>query len=146
MDFRDEHRYEPPLISLLNRLYWVLKSQRSLLATGLFVAGVLFLMQWQALDNSNYQGYPALGFPLMALAGALIILPVTTVTTTLLWHVRLREEYLGFRDLHWLQSMVEKHPALETPCRPYLESRSPVPVDALRKIWPRLVQAAEKHE
>jgi len=146
MDLRDEHRYEPPLVTLLNRLYGVLGAQRGVLASGLCLVGGLFLMQWQVLESSTYQGYPALGIPFVAIAIALMVLPLTRTATLLLWHVRLREEYLGYRDMHWLQSMVDRHPALAAPCRPYLESRSPIHVDALRKIWPRLVRAEEQQK
>ncbi|MGC9456970.1 MAG: hypothetical protein ACP5DC_05535 [Halothiobacillaceae bacterium] len=142
-DLRDEHRYEPPLVTLLNRLYTVLRAQRGVLATGLFLVGALFLMQWQALAATSVQGYPALGIPFIALAIALMVAPLTLVATLLVWHVRLREEYLSFRDMHWLQSMVERHPSLALPFRPYLESRTPVHVNALRKIWPRLIRAEE---
>ncbi|MEW5824229.1 MAG: hypothetical protein AB1766_07765 [Pseudomonadota bacterium] len=144
MNLLDDHDYEPPLVTQLTRLYLVLRAQRYTLASVMAAAGGLFLMQWQIVPETHgQQGYPVLGLPVLIAALALLVLPLERVASAMLWHVRFTPGYLGLRDHHWLHAMAHRHPALESTFRPYLEARNPVPLDALRGIWRRLVRAEE---
>jgi len=145
LDLRDDFNYQPELIQRLNALYQIMSRHRYTYASVLALAGGLFLMQWSLLADQA-AGYPALGIPVLGVAVWLALTPIALIAKTLTWSPRLRQEFLSFRDLHWMQAMTDRHPVLQPRVEPYLESQAPVPMDALRQFWPHVVQQEEDRQ
>lgn len=145
LDLRDDFNYQPELVQRLNTLYQILARYRYTYASVLALTGGLFLMQWSLLADQA-AGYPALGIPVLGAAVWISLMPIALIAKTLTWSPRLRQEFLSFRDLHWMRAMGDRHPVLQPRVEPYLQSSSPVPLDALRQFWPHVVQQEEDQE
>ncbi len=135
--------YEPPLVRQLNHLHDVLESNRTVLASGLFAAGLFMLLSWfQLLEGaqSGYGpgGYPALGVLVVVGAALLVVFPEEKVAALLMAHVRFVDQYLSMRDHHWLRDVAEEYPELKRRLQPLIDSRFPVRIDALRRVWVQL--------
>ncbi|WP_288093511.1 MULTISPECIES: hypothetical protein [Pseudomonadota] len=143
IDLRDDFNYQPELIERLNRLYAVVNQNRYIYATLMALAGGFFLMQWLLLVDQA-SGYPWLGIPVLMAAVWFSLTPAEIIAKTLAWSVRLQNGFLSFRDLNWIQAMTKKHPSLLPGAERYLQSPSPVPLDALRQFWPALIRAEEQ--
>ncbi|HQT44163.1 MAG TPA: hypothetical protein PLD79_09190 [Halothiobacillus sp.] len=142
-DLHDEFNYQPELIDRLNRLYAVISQHRFTYATLMALAGGFFLMQWLLLADQA-KGYPWLGIPVLVAAVWFSLTPAEMIAKTLSWSVRLHNGFLSFRDLNWMHAMTKRHPSLLAGAEVYLQSASPVPMDALRQFWPNLVREEER--
>lgn len=145
LDLRDDFHYQPELVDRLNRLHAVISLHRFTYATFTALAGGLFLMQWPLLGDQS-AGYPMMGIPVLGAAVWLSVTPAEYIAKWLSWSVRLSRGFLSFRDLSWMQAMTKRHPSLLPRAEIYLQSTSPVPVDALRQFWPQLVREEEKSQ
>ncbi|HQS01874.1 MAG: hypothetical protein B7Y07_00655 [Halothiobacillus sp. 24-54-40] len=143
LNLHDEFNYQPELIDRLNRLYAVIGQHRFTTATLMALAGGFFLMQWLLLADQA-SGYPWLGIPVLMAAVWFSVMPATRIAKTLAWSVRLHQGFLSFRDLNWMHAMTKRHPSLLAGAEIYLQSKTPVPMDALRQFWPNLVNEEEK--
>lgn len=143
-DLRDDFNYQPELIERLNRIHAVVNQNRYTYASFMALAGGFFLMQWLLLADQT-SGYPWLGIPVLMAAVWFTLTPAESIAKTLAWSVRLQNGFLSFRDLNWMQAMTKKHPSLLPGAERYLQSPSPVPLDALRQFWPALIRAEEQN-
>lgn len=147
IDLRDDFNYQPELIAKMCRIYVVLHAQRYTYASLLALAGGAFLMQWSPMAaNSTVAGYPWLGLPVLIAALWLLVTPLALIAKTLTLPVRWQTDFLSFRDLNWMRAMTDRHPSLQPQAAPFLDSRQPVPMDALRQFWPGLIRAEEQNQ
>ena len=146
LDLRDEFDYQPELIARLVDVYDITLRFRWLYASGIALAGAFFMLQWSLLANTAEYGHPWVGVPLIAMAVWLALAPVATIAKWVSLPAHFSDDYLSFRDLHWIQTMTERHPVLTATAEPFLKAREPVPVGALRDFWAPLVREEERQQ
>ena len=146
LDLRDEFDYQPELIARLVDVYDITLRFRWLYASGIALAGAFFMLQWSLLANTAEYGHPWVGVPLIAMAVWLALAPAATIAKWVSLPAHFSDDYLSFRDLHWIQTMTERHPVLTATAEPFLKAREPVPVGALRDFWAPLVREEERQQ
>ena len=146
LDLRDEFDYQPELIARLVDVYDITLRFRWLYASGIALAGAFFMLQWSLLANTAEYGHPWVGVPLIAMAVWLALAPAASVAKWVSLPAHFSDDYLSFRDLHWMQTMTERHPVLSATAEPFLNAREPVPVGALRDFWAPLVREEERQQ
>ena len=146
LDLRDEFDYQPELIARLVDVYDITLRFRWLYASGIALAGAFFMLQWSLLANTAEYGHPWVGVPLIAMAVWLALAPAASVARWVSLPAHFSDDYLSFRDLHWVRLMTERHPVLVPTAEPFLNAREPVPVGALRQFWAPLVREEERQQ
>ena len=146
LDLRDEFDYQPELIARLVDVYDITLRFRWLYASGIALAGAFFMLQWSLLANTAEYGHPWVGVPLIAMAVWLALAPTATVAKWVSLPAQFSNDYLSYRDLHWMRLMTERHPVLVSTAEPFLNAREPVPVGALRQFWAPLVREEERQQ
>lgn len=146
LDLRDEFDYQPELIARLVDVYEIALNYRWVYASVIALAGAFFMMQWSLLANTAEYGYPWVGVPLLAMAAWLALAPAAAVAKWVSLPAQFTDDYLSFRDIHWMRQMTERHPVLSNVADPYLQANAPVPVAALREFWAPLVREEERHQ